>query len=173
MRDRSTPANEASLRMRWAREVRERLSSLRLSPAREAEIVEELSQHLDELYRELIAGGASPDEAARAALADFRSGDVLARQMASLRQAQVTAPITPGAPAGHALPDLWQDVRYAARVFSKQPGFAATAVLTLALGIGATTAIFSVDYVVLLEPVPFHAPETLMGLPQLDPPHDG
>ena len=164
MRDRSTPANEASLRMRWAREVRERLSSLRLSPAREAEIVEELSQHLDERYRELIAGGASPDEAARAALADFRSGDVLAHQMASLRQAQVTAPITPGAPAGHALPDLWQDVRYAARVFSKQPGFAATAVLTLALGIGATTAIFSVVYGVLVKPLPFHEPETLVSL---------
>ncbi len=42
----------------WAREVRARLSSLRLSPTREAEIVDELSQHLDERWRELMAGGA-------------------------------------------------------------------------------------------------------------------
>ena len=53
----------------WADEVRARLASLRLSPTREAEIVEELSQHLDDRYHELIAGGASPDEAQRVALA--------------------------------------------------------------------------------------------------------
>jgi hypothetical protein len=85
--DPSTPPKDASLRAGWACEVRTRLASLRLSPAREAEIVDELSQHLDDRYRELIAGGASPEEATRLALADFRSGDVLARHMAALRQA--------------------------------------------------------------------------------------
>lgn len=63
----------------WTQHVRPRLSPLRLSPAREAEIVEELSQHLDDRWRELVAGGASPDEATRLALADFRDGDVLAQ----------------------------------------------------------------------------------------------
>ena len=48
----------------WSREVRRRVSSLPLSPTRETEIVEELSQHLDDRWRELIAGGASPEEAA-------------------------------------------------------------------------------------------------------------
>jgi putative ABC transport system permease protein len=157
----STPKNDPSLGAgpsTWAREVRTRLSALHLSPTREAEIVDELSQHLDDHYRELIAGGASPEEATRLTLADFRSGNVLAQHMAELRQSHAPPPIAPGAPTGHVLTDLWQDLRYATRTFSKQPAFATTAVLTLALGIGATTAIFSVVYGVLLKSLPFLEP---------------
>ena len=84
----------------WSQHVRPRLSGLRLSPTREAEIVEELSQHLEDRYRELIAGGMSPDEATQVALADFRDGNLLARYMAPLRQAHSPALITPGAPCG-------------------------------------------------------------------------
>ncbi len=60
-------------------------------------------------------------------------------------------------------------MHYSARVFKKQPAFAAAAVLTLALGIGATTAIFSVVYGVLLKPLPFHEPERLVSLQQIAP----
>jgi predicted permease len=150
-------------------EVRARLTSLRLSPTRESEIVDELSQHLEDRYRELISGGASPDDATRLALAAFRSGNVLAEQMAPLRQAQDSTPPTIATPTEHVLTDLWQDVRYATRIFWKQPGFAATAVLTLALGIGATTAIFSVVYGVLLKPLPFSEPEGLVTVRQFAP----
>jgi putative ABC transport system permease protein len=58
--------------------------------------------------------------------------------------------------------NLLQDIRYGIRTLTRQPGFAATAILTLALGIGATTAIFSVVNAVVLRPMPFDAPEQIM-----------
>ena len=145
--------------------VRARLASLRLSPTREAEIVEELSQHLDDRYQELIAGGASPDEARRVALGDFRSSGALARHLAPLRQARTPPPITPGATSGHVLGDLWQDVRYAVRMFARQRGFAAAAILTLALGIGANSTIFTVVRAVLMGALPFRDADRLYRLP--------
>src|SRR5258706_12438135 len=120
----------------WAREVRTRLSSLQLSPPRESEIVEELSQHLDDRWRELIAGGTSPDEATQLTLAQFRGADVLAKYMAPLRQAHAPSPITPGAPTEHVLAALVQSLRYSAAILWKQPGFSPVAVPPLRLGLG-------------------------------------
>jgi predicted permease len=139
----------------WAPHVRARLASLRLSPARENEIVEELSQHLDDRYRELLAGGASPDDATRSALADFQSGNLLAQRMASLQQAHVTAPPTLGASAGRVFSDLWRDLHYAGRTLRRHPIWTATATLSLAIGIGLNAAVFSVVDWVLLRPLPY------------------
>jgi predicted permease len=139
----------------WQSEVRARLASLRLKPEREADIVDEIAQHLEGRYRDAMSGGASPDEATRVALAEFRAGNALAQRIAALKQAHAPAAITVGASHGRLLADLWHDLRYAARAFAKQRAFAATAVLILALGIGATTAIFSVVYSVLIKPLPY------------------
>jgi len=58
--------------------------------------------------------------------------------------------------------DMWQDLRYAARIFWKKPGFAIAAILPLAFGVGATTALFSVVYAVLLDPLPYTEPDRII-----------
>ena len=149
---------------RWVSDVRARLSPLRLSPTREMEIVDELSQHLEDHFQELIAGGALPEDARRLTLAQFQRGNALARFMAPLRQANSPPPITSGTPTGHVLTDLWQDVRYAARTASKQRGFSLLAVAIMAFGIGANTAVFSVVNGVLLKPLPYPNADRIVAL---------
>ena len=148
----------------WTSEIRSRLSSLRLPPARELDIIDELSQHLQDRYTELIAGGTSPDEAKRLALVEFRTPNGLADRLAPLRQANTRPSMTPGAQSRGLFTDLWFDVRYAVRQSSHRPAFTAVIVATLALCLAANTGIFAVIDAVMLRALPFPEPDRLVAI---------
>jgi len=108
----------------------------------------ELRFHLDQHAADLIAGGLAPHEARRQAQLALGGHAQVKERCRDVRGSQW-------------LDDLWQDVRYAVRTLTRQPTFAVVALLTLALGSGATTVIFTVINGVLLKPLPYPDPGSL------------
>ena len=138
----------------WKPHIRPRLASLGLSPSREAEIAEELAQHLDDRWRELVARGATPEEAAHLARTEF-DGARLEALLGTLRQAHWRETPPPGPASAFSFDSVFIDLRQAIRALRATPSFTLGALLVLALGTGATTAIFSVVDAVALRPLPF------------------
>jgi predicted permease len=123
------------------------------------EVRDEFGFHLEMRVRDLIAAGLSPEEARAEAIRRFgnlQHTTATCQALARERDHHMQRPLRFEA--------IRQDVRFALRYLWRNPGFAITAVITLALGIGATTAIFSVVNAVILRPLPFPNPDRLMSI---------
>ena len=118
---------------------------------KDAQLRGELRFHLEQQIRENLSAGMSPDAARKAALRDFGNPTLLCEQ-------------TRATWGWHNFEKLGRDLRYGVRTLLRSPGFAVVSVLVMALGIGATTSLFTMVRAVLLRPLPFRDPDNLVML---------
>jgi predicted permease len=135
--------------MRWMDRMRKIVTTLFRREQETARLDEEMQFHLEQAIGERVAAGASPQEARKAAMREFGNPAVLREEARS------------GWNWGW-LDTLARDVKYAARGLRRSPGFTLTVIAVMALCIGATTALFTVVRAVLLQPLPFRDPDSLV-----------
>jgi putative ABC transport system permease protein len=158
----------------WRGHVRERLRLPRLRPEREAEIVEDLAQQLDEAYRSALERGATPAEAEAAARREIQDWEGLAGDI-TRSETRHRLPVDRRAidrldsgPRRIGAQSL-ADALHGLRLLLKRPGFTAAVLVTLALGIGANTAVFTILDSVLLRPLPYTDPDRLVRIWESNP----
>jgi putative ABC transport system permease protein len=146
-------------------EVRRRVARLHLEPTREAAIVEEMAQHLEQRYEELTAQGLTASAARDAVLKELNANDRLEKDLLQVETSVGFEPALPASPSLRGtLTRLGRDFRYALRTLRLNPMFTTVAVLSLALGIGANTSIFQLLDAVRMRSLPVKNPGELMQL---------
>ena len=154
----------------WSKQLRTLIADMHLDATQEAEIIEELTQHLNDAYEDGLANGLSPQEAERVALAPLREGALTA----NLRPILTIAPpvLAPGRVEGNnVLTGIWRDLRFGAHLLRLSPVFTVVATLSLALGIGANTTIFQLLDAVRLRSLPVQDPQELVDIRIVDNPY--
>jgi predicted permease len=150
----------------WNHIVREHLAVLRLPPEREIEIVEELALHLEAAYEDALAAGLSAAEAEARALRSY-DWRLLECELNRAEQPPAAQAMQPSLEliertGGMRMESFIQDLRFGARMLMKNPGFTLIAVITLALGIGANTSVFTLINALLLRALPVPNPHELV-----------
>jgi predicted permease len=149
----------------WRRVVRARLAELRLTASAESELTDELAQHLEDLHRDLQSGGANDEEAYTQTVSEL--DDICALRPGldrSQRMANHEAVPIGDATSSTFIDDLQRDLRHAGRTMRTNPMFVLVVVVTLGLGIGANTTVFTVINTLILNPVPVSAPSELVAV---------
>lgn len=154
----------------WPKEIRAAIASLNLDPAREAEVVEELSQHLRDRYDEMLVSGVAADLAYQTLLSELHDGALLSGLKATMHPARLPLPVGEDTSEPF-FAGVWSDLRHGARLLRMNPGFAIIAILSLALGIGANTTIFQLLDAVRLRTLPVKAPQQLARVQIVNSPH--
>ena len=137
--------------MTWIAAARERLRALVFGARQDAETNEELRFHLEQETQLLRQAGLDPQEARRQARLRFGSVDRFTEEVREARGVRV-------------LEELGRDLRYGVRMVAKNPGFSGVAILVLAIGIGANSAIFGFVNALLLKPLPIARPGEVVGV---------
>lgn len=146
----------------WKHEIAQRLVSLPLEPMREAAILEELAQDLDDCYTALLASGASQAEAYQQTLAELADSEMLRRELRRVeRQGQQELIVVGTNRRTTMIADLWRDLRFGVRTLGKSKGFTFIAVISLALGFALVATMLAVVNAYLLRSMPFPAADRL------------